>query len=162
MRIYHKRLILMAQAKIGDTVRVHYTGRLDTGVPFDSSSGADPLEIELGSGRFIPGFEEAIAGMSPGESRTVKIPPDKGYGRYREDKVIQMDRKDLPEEIVPAEGMTLEVCAPGGSMVPVQITKISGSTITLDANHPLVEQMLIFDIELVEIVKSGEARAEGA
>ncbi len=158
MSRYQERQILMAQAKIGDTVRVHYTGRLNSGVPFDSSRGADPLELELGSRRFIPGFEEAIAGMSPGESRTVSIPPEKGYGRYREDKVIQMDRKDLPEDIVPVDGMTLEVCAPNGAMVPVQITKISGTTITLDANHPLAEQTLTFEIELVEIVRRGFQR----
>jgi len=70
--------------------------------------------------------------MSPGESKTVIIPPEKAYGRYREDRVIKIDKKDLPEEIVPAEGMTLEVCAPNDVMVPVQITEIEGSTVTLD------------------------------
>jgi len=130
----------MAQAKLGDKVLVHYSGKLDNGYLFDTTEGADPLELKLGGGQFIPGFEEAIVGMSPGESRTVRIPPEKGYGRYREDKVIKIDKKDLPEEVVPVEGMTLEICASNGVMVPVQITDISGSTITLDANHPLAEQ----------------------
>ena len=147
----------MAIAKLGDTVRVHYTGKLDNGVPFDSSAGADPLEFELGSGRLIPGFEEAVVGMSPGESKTVKIPPEKAYGKYREDRVFNVDKKDLPEEVVPQEGMVLEVCVPNGTVVPVQITEIAGSTVTLDANHPLSEQTLTFEIDLVEIVKGKEA-----
>ena len=144
----------MAQAKNGDTVKVHYSGKLDTGVLFDTSEGSDPLQFELGSGCFIPGFEEAVVGMSPGESKTVRIPPEKGYGLYREDRVIKIDKKDLPEDIVPAEGMTLEICASNGVMVPVQITEIEGDTVTLDANHPLSEQPLNFEIKLVEIVKA--------
>lgn len=147
----------MAKAKMGDTVKVHYTGKLENGVPFDSSMGGEPLEMELGSQRFIPGFEEAIVGMSPGESKTVKIPPEKGYGRYREDRVIKIDKKDLPEDVVPQEGMVLEICSPSGTVVPVQVTEVSDNIVTLDANHPLVEQTLTFEIQLVDIVKSGEA-----
>ncbi|MGV8175797.1 MAG: FKBP-type peptidyl-prolyl cis-trans isomerase [Methanothrix sp.] len=144
----------MAQAKIGDTVKVHYNGKLYTGILFDTSEGSDPLEFEIGSGCLIAGFEEAVVGMSPGESKTVQIPPEKAYGMYRDDRVFKIDKKDLPEEIVPAEGMTLEVCASNGVAVPVQITDIEGSTITLDANHPLSEQTLTFEIKLVEIVES--------
>ncbi|MDD4163506.1 MAG: peptidylprolyl isomerase [Methanothrix sp.] len=150
----------MAQAKMGDTVKVHYSGKLGTGVLFDTSEGSDPLQFELGSGRLISGFEEAVVGMSPGESKTVNIPPEKGYGIYREDRVFKIDKKDLPEDIVPAEGMTLEVCDSNGVMVPVQITEIEGNTITLDANHPLCELTLIFDIKLVEIVKSQDANGQ--
>jgi len=141
----------MAQAKMGDTVLVHYNGKLDTGVLFDTSEGSDPLKFELGSGCLIQGFEEAVVGMSPGETKTVKIPPEKGYGKYREDRVIKVDKKDLPEGLVPEEGMTLEICASNGVMVPVQITEISESTVTLDANHPLSEQTLTFEITLVAV-----------
>ncbi|MFZ2470523.1 MAG: peptidylprolyl isomerase [Methanothrix sp.] len=148
----------MTQAKMGDTVKVHYNGKLDTGVLFDTSEGSDPLQFELGTARLIPGFEEAVVGMSPGESKTVIIPPEKAYGRYREDRVFKIDKKDLPEEIVPAEGMTLEICASNGIMVPVQITEIEGSTITIDANHPLSEQTLTFEIKLVEITESQEKK----
>jgi len=150
----------MAQAKMGDTVKVHYNGKLDTGVLFDTSEGSDPLQFELGSGCLISGFEEAIIGMSPGESKTVNIPPEKAYGKYREDRVIKIDKKDLPEDIVPAEGMTIEVSASNGVMVPVQITEIEGNTITLDANHPLSEQTLTFEIQLVEIVKNQKAQGQ--
>jgi len=148
----------MTQAKMGDTVKVHYSGKLDTGVLFDTSEGSDPLQFELGSGCLIQGFEEAVVGMSPGESKTVIIPPEKAYGRYRDDRVIKIDKSNLPEDIIPAEGMALEVCAPNGVMVPVQITEIEGSTVTLDANHPLSEQTLTFEIKLVEIAQSKDAK----
>jgi peptidylprolyl isomerase len=155
-----KRRIDMAQAIMGDKVLVHYSGKLDSGILFDSSEGSDPLEIELGSGKFIPGFEEAVIGMSPGESKTVQIPPEKAYGKYSEDRVIKVDKKDFPEEIVPAEGMTLEICDSKGIMVPVQVTEISENTITLDANHPLSEQTLTFEIKLVEILKGQGAKGQ--
>lgn len=144
----------MVQAKEGDVVLVHYTGKLTNGTAFDSSSGADPLEFKIGSGQFIPGFEEALIGMSPGESRTVSIPAEKAYGRYRKDRVITVDRKDLPAEIEPVIGMSLEVIGPNGQAIPVEITDIQGTAITIDANHPLAEQDLIFDIKLIEIVQS--------
>lgn len=150
----------MAQAKLGDTVKVHYNGKLDTGVLFDSSEGSDPLEFELGSGHLIQGFEDAVIGMSPGESKTVQIPPEKAYGRYRDDRLIKVDKKDLPPEIVPAEGMTLEVCASNGVMVPVQITEIGDTTITLDANHLLSDQTLTFEITLVKIVEKQKATGQ--
>jgi len=147
----------MAQAKIGDSVKVHDNGKLDTGVLFDTSAGSDPMQFELGCGSLIQGFEEALVGMTPGESKTVQIPPEKAYGRYRADRIFKIDKKDLSDDIVPVEGMTLEICASNGMMVPVQITEIDGSTVTLDANHPLSEQILIFEITLVEIVKSQDA-----
>lgn len=142
----------MAAAKEGDTVRVHYTGKFKDGMAFDSSAGADPLEFKIGSGRLIPGFEEAVIGMSPGESKTVEIPAEKGYGHYRSDRVIDVDRRDLPPDIEPELGMTLEVLGPRDEMIPVQITAIKGTTITLDANHPLADQDLVFEIQMVEIV----------
>ena len=143
----------MAQAKEGDTVKVHYSSKLIDGVMIDSSEGADPLEFKIGSGRLIPGFEEAVIGMSPGESKTVRVPPEKAYGLYRDDKVIEVDLKDLPSDIKPEVGMNLEVCGSDGKVIPVQITEIVDNKATLDANHPLAEQELIFDIKLIEIAE---------
>jgi FKBP-type peptidyl-prolyl cis-trans isomerase 2 len=154
--------IPMTQAKMGDTVKVHYKGKLDTGILFDTTEGSDPLQFTIGSKSLIQGFEEAVVGMSPGESKIVDIPPEKGYGRYRDDRVFKIDKKDFPEDIVPAEGMTLEIAASNGVMVSVQITEIEGSTITLDANHPFVEQTLTYEIKLVEIVSGGDAPVQDA
>jgi peptidylprolyl isomerase len=141
----------MTKAERGDVVRVHYTGKLKDGVPFDSSEGAEPLEFTIGEGRMIEGFEEAVIGMSPGEIKIVKIPPEKAYGNYRDDRVITINKKDLPEDLKPKLGMNVEIPDKNGGMVPAQIISLSNTEITLDANNPLAEQTLTFEIKLVEL-----------
>jgi len=148
------------RAKEGDTVKVHYTGKLEDGMPFDSSEGGDPLEFTIGAGRMIPGFEEGVIGMAPGETKEVKLPPEKAYGHYRMDRVIAVDKKDFPEDVVPEIGKSLEICSPNGNVIPVQVTDIEGDTVTLDANHPLSERTLTFDIKLVEIEDHSQKKSE--
>jgi len=140
-----------ATAKTGDVVRVHYTGKLADGTVFDTSAGSEPLEFTLGEGKVIPGFEEAVTGMQVGESKTVTIPADEAYGQRRDDMVFKVERDDLPADIDPEVGMQLQMNQGDGSIAIVTITEVSETTITLDANHPLAGQDLIFDIELVEI-----------
>lgn len=141
----------MAQAKLGDTVRVHYTGKLEDGTVFDSSKGGTPLEFTLGSGQIIPGFEQAVLGMSPGDSKTETIPVDQAYGEHREDMVVVVDRAQMPNDLEPEIGQQLQIQQPSGQAIPVVITDISDAEITLDANHPLAGEDLTFDIELVDI-----------
>ncbi|MEW5928643.1 MAG: peptidylprolyl isomerase [Gemmatimonadota bacterium] len=141
----------MAQAKSGDTVRVHYTGRLDDGSVFDSSEGREPLEFVLGAQQVIPGFEEAVDGLSPGEERTVNIPADRAYGARREEMVLSVGRDQFPDEIRPEVGQQLQM-SQDGQVAIVTITGVSDAEVTLDANHPLAGKDLTFDVQLVEIV----------
>ncbi|RUT05277.1 peptidyl-prolyl cis-trans isomerase [Dulcicalothrix desertica PCC 7102] len=141
----------MGQAKVGDTVTVHYTGKLTDGTVFDSSSGGDPLEFTIGTGQLIPGFEDAVVGMNAGDSKTTHIPVEQAYGTYRDDMVIEVDREQMPPELEPEIGQQLQLQQPTGQVIPVVITEISDSTITLDANHPLAGEDLVFDIQLVGI-----------
>jgi peptidylprolyl isomerase len=141
----------MAQAKTGDTVKVHYTGKLDDGTVFDSSADREPLEFKLGSGSIIPGFERAVLGMSLGESKTETIPTDDAYGPHLEEMVVVVDRQQMPAEIEPQVGQQLQLQQQDGQVLPVVITDVSDASVTLDANHPLAGEALIFDIELVEI-----------
>lgn len=143
--------MVQTQAKSGDTVRVHYTGRLTDGTVFDSSAQREPLQFTLGQGEIIPGFEQAVEGMSPGDSKTEEIPMDKAYGPYREDMVLQVNRQQMPAEISPQVGQQLQIRQPTGQLVPVTITEVDDGQVTLDANHPLAGQTLVFDIQLVEI-----------
>lgn len=142
----------MAQAGTGDTVRVHYTGTLDDGTVFDTSSGREPLEFTIGSGQVIPGFEGAVNGMSPGDSETVKIPAEQAYGRHQEEMMLEVDRAQVPPELDPQVGERLEIKQQNGQSVPVTVTAITETLITLDGNHPLAGQALTFEIELVEVV----------
>ncbi|HEV2800897.1 MAG TPA: peptidylprolyl isomerase [Pyrinomonadaceae bacterium] len=141
------------QAKNGDTVRVHYTGRLETGETFDSSVGRDPFEFTVGGGEAIAGFEEGVRGMNVGERRTVEIEADDAYGQPVPERVQTIPRNIVVQSIgqEPEVGMTLAMQIAPDQQIPVTITEVTDTHVTLDANHPLAGEKLIFDIELVEI-----------
>jgi peptidylprolyl isomerase len=141
----------MSQAKDKDTVKVHYTGKLEDGSVFDSSTGREPLEFTLGTGSVIPGFDQGIVGMAIGETKTITITPDDAYGPLRKELVIEVKKSDIPGEIDTSVGQRLQIPQPEGQPIPVVITEVTDETITLDANHPLAGKTLIFDVELVEI-----------
>jgi len=141
----------MAQAKPGDTVKVHYTGKLADGTVFDSSLNEEPLEFTIGQGQVIPGFEEAVTGMNPGQSKITKITSDKAYGSYREDMVLVVERDRLPAEPQPEVGQQMEMRNPDGTGLVLTVKEVGESNVTLDANHPLAGQDLRFDIQLLEI-----------
>jgi len=142
----------MAPAKNGDTVRVHYTGRLDDGTIFDTSAERDPLEFTIGEGRIIPGFEQAVVGMNLGETKTITLPADQAYGPHRKELVLVIDRTKFPPHLKPEVGQQLPIRQPNGRTTLVRVTDVSESSVTLDANHPLAGKDLTFDIRLVEII----------
>lgn len=141
----------MSEAKNGDTVKVHYTGKLKDGEVFDTSEGNEPLEFTIGEGQIIPGFEEAVLGMSPGDSKTVEIAADKAYGERIDDLVVQIDRKEMPPDLECEAGQKLRVGSPEGPVAVVTVLEVTEAVVTVDANHPLAGHDLTFDIELVEI-----------
>jgi peptidylprolyl isomerase len=142
----------MTEARNGDTVRVHYKGTLDDGTVFDASAEREPLEFRIGERRIIPGFEQAVVGMNPGESRRTKIPAGEAYGPHREDLVLVVERDQVPEHLDPQVGQQLQIRRPDSEAFVVTVTEISESQVTLDANHPLAGQDLTFEIELVEVL----------
>jgi len=141
----------MAQVKEGDTVLVHYTGILDDGTVFDSSRNREPLRFTIGSGQIISGFEEALIGMSAGESKKVKILAENAYGLPRQDMIAVIEKKELPSHVVPQIGQRMEITQPDGQAFAVTVVAMTETTITLDANHPLAGKDLNFDITLVEV-----------
>lgn len=141
----------MSQAKSGDTVKIHYTGKLEDGTQFDSSKGRDPLEFELGSGQVITGFEKAVEGMSVGEQKSVTIAPDDAYGPRREQMVQEVPKTALPADLEPEKGMALQAQGQDGQPINLTVTEVNDDTITVDANHPLAGKDLNFDIKLVAI-----------
>ena len=141
----------MTTAKEGDTVHVHYTGSLEDGQVFDSSTDRDPLSFTIGSGQVIPGFEEAIIGMNLNDKKNVTIPVDKAYGQRNEELVLTVPRDQVPPDITPEVGLKLQMQGPGNQPVVVVITEVEKENVMLDANPPLAGKDLIFDIELVKI-----------
>ena len=142
----------MAQAKSGDTVRVHYEGFLDDGTPFDSSGDGDPLEFTIGNEEVIPGFENAVVGMEAGDSRRVTVESAEAYGGRDEDLTAVVDRADFPDDLEPTVGMMLRLSDDRGEEMDVTVTDVGEETVTIDANHPLAGRNLTFQIQLVQIL----------
>ncbi len=130
---------------------MHYTRTLEDGTVFDTSVGREPLEVVLGQGKTIAGFEQAILGMKIGESKTVTIAADDAYGQRSDDLILQLDRDNFPGDMTPAVGQQLQMTQPDGSTIVVPVTAVSETTITIDANHHLAGKDLTFEIELVAI-----------
>lgn len=141
----------MQQVKKGDTVKVHYHGKLTDGATFDSSEGREPLEFEVGGGMVIPGFDAGVTGMIVGDKKTITIVADEAYGPKQEDMIMEFPKERFPAEMVPEVGMQLNMNNGSGQNFPVVIVDVKDEIVILDANHPLAGEDLTFDLELVEI-----------
>lgn len=141
----------MPKAKAGDSVKVHYTGKLKDGTIFDSSKGREPLAFQVGAGQMIKGFDAAVDGMEVGDIKTAEIPAAEAYGESRQDLMFDVPKSDLPEDLKPEVGQQLAMTQPNGQQVPVTVAKVEEDKVVIDANHQLAGKDLIFDIELVEI-----------
>ena len=142
----------MSIVKNGDTVRVHYTGKLTSGEQFDSSAGREPLEFTVGAGQMIKGFDAALPGMNIGDKKTINIQPAEGYGERSDEAIINFPKENVPTDMELEPGMSLTLSNQYGQPFPVVVQEIKEDVIVLDANHFLAGQELVFDIELVEIV----------
>ena len=142
----------MAKAKQGDMVRIRCNGRLVDGREFNLTRDNDTIDLIIGHEDYLPALEQAIVGMSPGESRVVIVPKDKGYGERDEGLIEVVDRDDFPKDIEPRIGLRLRVPTGSYKVVHATITDITDSRITLDANHPLAGEDLLFNLTLLEII----------
>lgn len=141
----------MTQAQAGNTVKFHYTGKLDDGTVFDSSAGGDPLEITVGNGEIIPGVDQALAGMSPGEEKEVTISADEAYGPHRSELIQEVERAQIPEHVDVSVGNRLQGKDPSGRTMHLTVIGASDDKVTLDANHPLAGKDLTFDLKVVDV-----------
>lgn len=144
----------MTQAKNGDTVRIHYIGLLPDGTQFDTSRDRDPLQFEIGSGQIISGLERQVDGMEVGGSQRVTVPAAEAYGPHDPRKVQQVARELIPANINLAPGTRLQAQSDSGTPLLVTVTDVADDVVTIDANHPLAGQDLIFEVELLDIVRA--------
>ena len=141
----------MKEAQVGDLVSVHYTGKLKNGEVFYTSKDRDPLELTLADKELLAGFEDGVVGMKPGETKSVMLEPENAFGDRREDLLLKLPKKEFPQNITPSVGLQLTLSNASGNQMTVVITEVGEKSVTLDGNHPLSGQTVIFDIELLEI-----------
>ncbi|MDC6363324.1 MULTISPECIES: FKBP-type peptidyl-prolyl cis-trans isomerase [Flavobacteriaceae] len=142
----------MSKVKENDTVKVHYTGKLTNGQIFDSSLQREPLEVALGQGQLIPGFEKGLIDMAVNEKKTITIAKEEAYGEVNESLFQKISKSQLPEDLKPEVGMGLVGSNADGQQQQFRVAKVEADDIILDGNHPLAGQDLVFDLELVEIL----------
>jgi peptidylprolyl isomerase len=148
-----KKEEIMGHAKHGDTVKLHYRGKLQDGFVFDASFDRDPLQFTIGEGQIIPGVEEAVVGMNPGDSKTAEVPVEKAFGPHREDMVGIVAKSQFRQwHDEPNVGERVPIPQKDGPPVDVTVVAVTDSEVAVDANHPLAGKDLTFDIELVDIV----------
>ncbi|MFQ5574281.1 MAG: peptidylprolyl isomerase, partial [Terriglobia bacterium] len=111
---------------------------------------------KIGQGQVIKGFEEAIVGMKPGESKTADIAVDQAYGLHHQEMVRMVERNQFPSEFEPEVGKRFQFRQADGRTLVATVKEVSESHITLDANHPLAGKDLVFEIELVGIGNDGD------
>ena len=141
----------MSQVQGNETVKLHYTGKLNNGQVFDSSLQREPLEVKLGEGRLIPGFEKGLVDMKVNEKKTITIPKEEAYGDVQKELFQKIPNDNLPQEIKPEVGMGLVSKNPDGSERQLRVADVKDDFIIVDANHPLAGQDLTFELELLEI-----------
>lgn len=142
----------MSAVSMGDTVRFHYTTKLENGAELDSSRSGDPMEVTLGEGKIIAGLETALVGMAAGDAKTVTIRAEDAYGPHHAEFVRVVDRSMIPANIELEVGKVLQAGASDAEQIDLTITEVAEGTVTLDANHPLAGKDLVFDLEMVEIL----------
>ncbi|MDX1769210.1 FKBP-type peptidyl-prolyl cis-trans isomerase [Arenibacter troitsensis] len=142
----------MSRVKENDKVKVHYTGKLKTGQIFDSSLEREPIEVTLGQGQLIPGFEKELVNMEVNEKKTITVPKEEAYGDIMEELFHEIKKAELPEDIQPEIGMMLVAKNPDGTENQLRITDVKEESIVIDANHVLAGQDLTFELELVAIL----------
>ncbi len=143
----------MAQVKEGDTIRIHYVGRLEDGSVFDSSEGGASLELKLGKGEFIKGLEEGVIGMAPGETKSIFMTADKAYGPHLQEKVFEFHKDRAPEDFNPELGQQYQMYRADGMPIVVTVLEKTETGFLMDCNHPLAGKNLTFDVTLDEIVE---------
>jgi peptidylprolyl isomerase len=144
---------ILATAKIGDKVRVHYTGKLADNTIFDSTVERGPMELVLGQNSTTIGFEEGIVGMEVGQRKTFAVPSMKGFGPRSRNLMLQISKSDIPPHIAPKLGQRLQIPQKDGKVAQVTVTRIGDTRIEVDGNHPLAGKTLTFEVELLAIVQ---------
>ncbi len=141
----------MEKVADGLFVSVDYKGTLQNGKIFDTSEGRQPLEVQMGAGQLIQGFENALMGMALNEKKTFTLTPEEAYGVVDEDRKHTFPQSDVPAEMDPQVGQTVGLTTQDGQQVPARIIAVNDEGVTVDLNHPLAGESLTFAIEVVGI-----------
>ena len=151
----------MHKAQQGDHVQVHYVKRFQDGSTA-SSRGRSPLEVTIGTAHArLPGLGLALVGLAPGESRTLKVPPEKAYGLRNPSRVRTLDRKFFPQDKALPVGKWVRISGRRGPRL-IRILELNGEEVIIDTNHRRAGQSLELEVELIAILDSSAGRNDSS
>ncbi|MEM2897499.1 MAG: peptidylprolyl isomerase [Candidatus Bathyarchaeia archaeon] len=141
----------MSTIKHGSIVKLHYVAKLENGQVLESTNGRDPIKFKVGAGEALKGLDESIIGLKKGDKVEIAIPPEKGFGRWRNDLLKKIPRSVLKGDSEPQVGMIVELKSELGGSIPAIITEVDEKSVTIDLNHPLAGQTLEFELEIIDV-----------
>ncbi len=139
--------------RLGDKVKISYTAKLEDGTLFDKATVAEPLELIVGEENTLIGLEETLIGLKKGDKKKITITADKAYGPKLKDLVVEIEKDKLPVDIELKEGQEINISQDETGIIKVKISKITDEKVIFDANHPLAGKNLVFDIQVLEVVR---------
>jgi peptidylprolyl isomerase len=151
----------MQKVENGLFVSVDYTGTLDSGEVFDSSKDREPLEVHMGAGNMIPGFESALLGMIPNESKTFTLSPEEAYGHRDDSRTYDFPKSEISQGMEPEVGQILALTNPDGQQIPARVDRMDDKTVFFDLNHPLAGESLTFAVEVLGISETATQEHAG-
>ena len=151
----------MQKVENGLFVSVDYTGTLASGEVFDSSKDREPIEVHMGAGNMIPGFESALLDMSLNESKTFTLSPEEAYGHRDDSRTYDFPRSEIPQGTEPEVGQILALTNPDGQQIPARVDRMDDETVFFDLNHPLAGESLTFTVEVLGINKTALQQNQG-
>ena len=139
--------------KIGPGTRVtlNFALKLADGQIVDSNMDADPVEFNVGDGKLLEGFEEALDGMAAGDCATIEMAAADAFGVHMEDNVQLFDKSTFPSEDQLEEGMMLSFADAAGAEVPGVVVAVMDDKVRVDFNHPLAGKDLIFEVRIHQV-----------
>jgi peptidylprolyl isomerase len=141
----------MEKVENGKFVSVEYKGTLDNGDVFDTTEGRNPIELQVGSGQIIKGFENELVGMELNEKKTFTLTPENAYGARDENNVHTFSREEVPADMNPQVGEIIGLQTPDGQQIPATVAQFDDEKLVVDLNHPLADRSLTFEVEVVGI-----------
>ena len=151
----------MEKVKNGLFVQVDYTGTLENGEVFDTSNGRQPLEVKMGAGQLIQGFENALMGMTLGQEKSFTLSAEEAYGDRDDNLTHEFARSNIPPDMDPQVGQTVAMTTSDGQQIPARITNVDDQNVTVDLNHPLAGEALTFDIKVIGITEEATQASQG-
>ena len=139
-------------------VIMHFDLKLEDGSAADSTRvNKKPAKLVMGDGSLTPNFEACLLGLKKGEKKSFTLAPEDAFGQPNPDNIHHMDRNRFSSELSLTEGVIVAFSQPDGSEVPGIIRSVAGDSVTVDFNHPLAGQTVIFDVEIVDVINNASS-----